>query len=237
MNDSNHQITPHQHKLHEAIVNLSQQRVESNVRLGPNVHGPGEWEEILTVEKIALEDERVKAEIAKLGLPEGTAVISDPWIYGMISGTFAIIPVLTFLGSDGVDDDRRMYQCFLYMRDPNDPSNLDSNHYAFPLAISPVVDCVDLKVVRIDMCPTGADHATKDAQPLWIPPPNEYTPEHQELRTDLKPLNVVQPEGASFKATKVGESGEIIEWQKWSFRVGFNQREGMVLYDVSVIRP
>ena len=126
-----------------------------------------------------------------------------------------------------------MYQCFLYMRDPHDPSNLDSNHYAFPLAISPVVDCADLKVIRIDMCPTGADHASKAAQPSWIPPPNEYTPEHQALRTDLKPLNVVQPEGASFKVTKVGETGEIIEWQKWSFRLGFNQREGMVLYDVS----
>jgi len=34
------------------------------------------------VEKIALEDEAVKAEIAKLKLPEGTVVISDPWIYG-----------------------------------------------------------------------------------------------------------------------------------------------------------
>ena len=110
---------------------------------------------------------------------------------------------------------------------------MDSNHYAFPLAISPVVDCVDLKVIRIDMCPTGADHATKEPQASWIPPPNEYTPEHQSLRTDLKPLNVVQPEGASFKVTKVGETGEIIEWQKWSFRVGFNQREGVVLYDVS----
>ncbi|CAF9907186.1 hypothetical protein IMSHALPRED_005464 [Imshaugia aleurites] len=203
-------------KFHEAIVNLFQQRVESNVRLGPNIHGPGDWEEILLVEKIALEDEGVKAEIAKLDLPQGTAVLCDPWIYG----------------SDGINDDLRMYQCFLYMRDPNDPSNLDSNHYAFPLAISPVVDCVDFKVIRIDMCPTGTDHATKEAQASWLPPPNEYTPEHQNLRTDLKPLNVVQPEGASFKVTKVGETGEIIEWQKWSFRVGFNQREGMVLYDV-----
>ena len=73
-------------KLHEAIVNLSQQKVESNVRLGPHMHGPGDWEEILLVEKIALEDEGVKAEIAKLGLPEDTVVISDPWIYGM--GTY-----------------------------------------------------------------------------------------------------------------------------------------------------
>jgi primary-amine oxidase len=36
------------------------------------------------VEKIALEDEGVKAEIAKLQLPEGTVIISDPWIYGML---------------------------------------------------------------------------------------------------------------------------------------------------------
>ena len=137
-------------------------------------------------------------------------------------------------GSDGIDDDRRMYQCFLYMRDPNDPSNADSNHYAFPLAISPVVDTVTLKVIRIDLCPTGGDLQTKKTQPFpEIPPGNEYTPEHQSLRSDLKPLNVIQPEGASFKVTQSGETGQVIEWQKWSFRVGFNQREGMVLYDVS----
>ncbi|KAL8745704.1 MAG: hypothetical protein Q9190_002175 [Brigantiaea leucoxantha] len=203
-------------KLHESIVNLTLQRVESTVRLPRSQHGPGDTEEILLVEKIALEDEQVRAELAKLKLPEGTPVISDPWIYG----------------SDGVDDERRMYQCFLYMRDPNDPSNLDSNHYAFPLAISPVVDAVELRVIRIDMCPTGLDHTVHEPGPIEIPPPSEYTSEHQDLRQDLKPLNVIQPEGASFRATQVGETGEVIEWQKWTFRVGFNQREGMVLYDV-----
>ena len=34
------------------------------------------------VEKIALEDEGVKAEIAKLQLPEGSVICADPWIYG-----------------------------------------------------------------------------------------------------------------------------------------------------------
>lgn len=72
-------------KLHEAIVNLSRQKVESSVRLGPSIHGPGDAEEIMLVEKIALEDEAVQAEIAKLQLPEGTAVISDPWIYGKLN--------------------------------------------------------------------------------------------------------------------------------------------------------
>ena len=137
------------------------------------------------------------------------------------------------IGSDGIDDDRRMYQCFLYMRHPDDSSHADSNHYALPLAISPVVDTENYTVTRIDFLPTGTDHTVKETEPYKAPPPNEYTPEHQNLRTDLKPLNVIQPEGASFKATKAGETGEVIEWQKWSFRVGFNSREGMVLYDVS----
>lgn len=125
-----------------------------------------------------------------------------------------------------------MYQCFLYMRDPSDPSNLESNHYAFPLTISPVVDTVQWKVIRIDLLPTGSDHSVEEPGPFQIPPGSEYTPEHQKLRTDLKPLNVVQPEGASFRVTEVGETGRVLEWQKWFFRIGFNQREGMVIYDV-----
>ena len=71
-----------QDKLHEAIVNLDQGRVESNVRLPSNIHGPGDAQEIMAVEKLALEDEAVMQEIAKLELPKGTAIISDPWIYG-----------------------------------------------------------------------------------------------------------------------------------------------------------
>ncbi len=49
------------------------------------MHGNGDYEEILLVEKNALEDEGVKAEIAKLKLPEGTVVCADPWIYGTVS--------------------------------------------------------------------------------------------------------------------------------------------------------
>ncbi|KAF2759945.1 hypothetical protein EJ05DRAFT_437265 [Pseudovirgaria hyperparasitica] len=202
-------------KFHEAIVNLTKNLVERNVRLGPNIHANGDGEEIIALERIALEDEAVKAEIAKLQLPEGAVVISDPWIYG----------------ADGVDDDERMYQCFLYMRDPHNPAEADSNHYALPLAISPVISTEHMKVIRIDKLPLGPDSTITDTTPYKIKPPNEYLPEYQQLRTDLKPLNIVQPEGASFTVTEQGTSA-VLEWQKWSFRVGFNQREGMVLYDV-----
>ena len=119
------------------------------------------------------------------------------------------------------------------MRDPANPNDADSNHYAFPLAISPVLDATSMKVVRIDTLPMGQGLETRPTSKAKIHPPSEYTLDYQPLRKDLKPLNVVQPEGTSFRATKVGETGEIIEWQKWFFRIGFNQREGMVLYDVS----
>ena len=71
-----------QDKFHEAIINLSNSRIEHHVRLGPNTHGNGDTEEIKLFEKAALEDEGVKAEIAKLRLPEGTVIVCDPWIYG-----------------------------------------------------------------------------------------------------------------------------------------------------------
>jgi primary-amine oxidase len=58
----------------------------------------------------------------------------------------------------------------------------------------------------------------------------EYIPRlvpGQRLRSDVKPLEIVQPEGASFTL-----EGNLLRWQKWSLRVGFNYREGLVLHTV-----
>jgi len=43
-------------------------------------------------------------------------------------------------------------------------------------------------------------------------------------------LHVVQPNGPSFR---VDSSTNQVEWQNWSFQVGFNYREGLVLHNVS----
>lgn len=126
-----------------------------------------------------------------------------------------------------------MFQAFLYIRNPEYSQDPNSNHYACPLAFSPVIDVVTQKVIRIDGMPTGNGLEVRKTKPMKLPKGNEYMPEYQKLRTDVKPLSVVQPEGASFKVTTVGETGQIVEWQKWRFRLGFNQREGMVMYDVS----
>ena len=119
----------------------------------------------------------------------------------------------------------------MYMRNADRADEPDSNHYALPLPISPVVNAATMEVIRIDYMPTGKDN-TVDKDKPWKPQPsNEYIPEAQQLRKDLKPLTVSQPEGASFTVTQEGTS-QVLHWQKWVFRVGFNTREGMVLYDV-----
>lgn len=121
----------------------------------------------------------------------------------------------------------------MFMRDPANSSEADSNHYAFPLPFSPVVDATTRKVVRVDILPTGIDEETGEILPWVSQPPNEYIPEAQaSLRDDVKPLQIVQPEGVGYRVETLGESGYKISWQKWTFQVGFNQREGMVLYDV-----
>ena len=44
-------------------------------------------------------------------------------------------------------------------------------------------------------------------------------------RQDLKPVEITQPEGASFTV-----DGHEVRWQKWRFQVGFTPREGLVLH-------
>lgn len=63
-------------------MDLTSGRVVHNVLLGPFLHANGDGDEIVAIEKVALADAGVQAAIAKLELPEGTVVISDPWIYG-----------------------------------------------------------------------------------------------------------------------------------------------------------
>lgn len=116
-----------------------------------------------------------------------------------------------FPGADGVDDDARMWQCFMYLRDPLNSSDADSNHYALPLSISPVIDGSKMEVIRIDHLPTGKDNTISEPKPWKSQPGNEYVPEYQKLRTDLKPLQVVQLEGASFSVAAQGTSN-VIEW-------------------------
>jgi primary-amine oxidase len=172
-------------------------------------HGNVDFHEVGAVEELTMKDPRVIAEIAKLKLPDHLYVIPEAWIFG----------------SDGVADHQRQYQVYMFV---GEKSNPDSNHYARPLCFSPIVDTVSMKVTKIDYLPKGPNHETSETQPWVYKGPNEYVPEALNIRKDLKPLQVTQPEGTSYSI----DSENVLRWQKWHLRVCFNYREGLFLRDV-----
>ena len=74
--------------------------------------------------------------------------------------------------------------------------------------------CVDLGVV-----------------PLPDDPGSYYPEDNEPHRHDLKPLDIVQPDGVSYAI-----DGNLLTWQKWSMRVSMDALEGLVLHQVGVRR-
>lgn len=104
-------------------------------------------------------------------------------------------------------------------------SHGDSNHYAYPLDI-----CVemsgDLTVKRILSLPLGEHDRVGLLSEVGVKPfdrrkihgSSEYHPDLvSEHRTTTKSYQVAQPDGPSFQV-----SGNLLTWEKWRFRVGFN---------------
>ena len=69
-----------------------------------------------------------------------------------------------------------------------------------------------------------------DHGPVSLPQQHaRYFPaDHEPLRTDLKPLEITQPEGPSFTV-----DGNLVRWGRWSLRIGFDPHEGVVLHQVT----
>lgn len=191
---------------------------------------------LLTLLSTALKDCDLAEEICKSsievqaalkerhGVEDMGRIAADPWSVHLADEQ----DVAMTTGKDGTGPPRRLVQTFLYQR--VDGENIEDNHYAHPIDILPVVDLNSQTVVRID----GLDR---------LPPPEipqESVNYHRDLlktnsylqtkwRSDaLKALNITQPDGPSFTVT----DGNLVQWQGWSMRVGFNYREGLVLHDV-----
>ncbi len=48
-------------------------------------------------------------------------------------------------------------------------------------------------------------------------------------RTSLRPIEITQPDGPSFTV-----DGDLVSWEGWQFRVGFDAREGLVLHQLGI---
>lgn len=157
--------------------------------------------------------------MAEFELPEGFEVIVEPWPYG---------------GPDLDEDNKRYFQGLIFASDAR-TKNADTNFYAYPIPLIPVMDAKTKEIIRIDRLATGGKgdsmtgqtHAKKVLDHCAT---SEYVPEllPNGTRKDLKALNVLQPDGPSFSV----KDESLVEWQKWRFRVTFNPREGAVIHDV-----
>ncbi|KAF7547660.1 hypothetical protein G7046_g8932 [Stylonectria norvegica] len=215
-------ITTHEHVYTHAVINVQEGKVVSNTIAEASAQPYFVVAEFAIFQNACVASQLFKDAMAEFSLPEGFDVTIDPWPYG---------------GTDDADDPPRYMQGLVFARDTS-KNSLDSNHYAYPIPIIPVMDWVTRQVVRVDRLATGGSQDGLQAEVRSDTPkklfqnskPAEYAPEllDQPLRQDLKPLNVVQPEGASFKVHPDG----LIEWQKWRFRLTFTPREGAVLHDV-----
>lgn len=109
----------------------------------------------------------------------------------------------------------------------------DANYYAHPLDVCAEVS-EKLSVLRVYRLPTkpgdkiNQEKKQYDRRKMHPAVTSEYHPGlRPNPRTTTKPYLVVQPEGPSFHI-----EGNLLTWEKWSLRVGFNYREGLTLHDI-----
>jgi primary-amine oxidase len=186
-------------KTYEAVVDLGDRTVTS-------------WQHIPDVQPNIMADELAECEAAvkanpefqeilrKRGITDLDLVMVDPWA----------------VGNFDIEEEKgiRLSRALVWLR-----SSPHSNGYAKPLdGVVPVVDLNKMEVLKIE-----------DFGTATIPPePGEYASEFiPQFRTDIKPLEIIQPKGASFTVR-----GHLVRWQKWQFRIGFTPREGVVLYTI-----
>ncbi len=95
----------------------------------------------------------------------------------------------------------------------------DPNPYARPIGrLIAVIDLSSMEVVRVD------DHgALPLPQQAWDYRDGGGAP----YRDDLREIEITQPDGPSFTL-----EGRELRWQRWRLRVGFSNREGLVLHEI-----
>jgi primary-amine oxidase len=184
----------------EAIISITQQSIVS-WKVVEGVQPGIVLDEFIECENAVKAHPEFQEALRKRGITDPSLVMVDPWSAGNYG----------FEDEEGV----RLSRALCWVRE-----SVTDNGYARPIdGVVIVVDLNKMEVIRVE-----------DYGVMPLPPkPGNYTPEFvKEYRKDLKPLEITQPEGASFQV-----NGHEISWQKWKMRVGFTPREGLVLYTVT----
>ncbi|MGQ3383424.1 primary-amine oxidase [Glutamicibacter sp. TV12E] len=186
----------------DITVSLDSGQIESQreIEVGKDGQVPVLLEEFDTVEKILATDEGWIEALAKRGLTPSQVRVAP-----LSAGVF------DYENEEG----KRLLRGLGFVQ--NSPED-----HAWAHPIDRLVAFVDLENQRVDRL--------IDDGPVPVPEINgNYTdPQvHGELRTDVKAIEITQPEGASFTV-----EGNHLSWLGWDLRVGFDAREGLVLHQI-----
>jgi primary-amine oxidase len=136
-----------------------------------------------------------------------------------ISDMSLVRPCPLSAGSFGFDGEqgRRMLRVLSFL------SHRDEDHcWAHPIdGVVAYVDLTEKRVLQLvdhAQLPIPQEEGNFD-DPTYVGP----------QRTTLKRIEITQPDGVSFRV-----EGDVVLWEGWSFRLGFDQREGLILYQLSL---
>lgn len=183
---------------YEVTVSLAEGRVTS-WRLVEGVHPLADVVELGEAEELLRLDPTFQSALARRGVTDFDTVQVDAWPAGHFG--------------DPDEGRRRLARGVAFIRPHG-----EENEWAHP--VDGVIGFVDLnrgQVLRVD------DHGV-----VPIPPESGDFGRHENVRTDLKPLEITQPQGPSFTV-----DGNVVEWQRWRIHVGFTPREGLVLSQIA----
>ncbi|MGA5545966.1 primary-amine oxidase [Mycobacterium sp. NPDC051198] len=191
---------------YKGVVSLTDDRVE-NFDHVPGVQANFTVDEFVECDEVLRRHPDVIAALARRGITDLDNVFMDTWTYGD-----AVAPPEY--------RDRRIGWSDTWYKQA-----AGANPYAHPVSgLHCVIDINSMEVLRVE------DDGSSEKPDVM----GEYVPHHipERIRAawrrdPLKPLDITQPEGPSFTL-----DGNLLRWQNWSLRIGFNHREGMTLHTV-----
>jgi primary-amine oxidase len=203
----------------EAVVSLTEGRVV-DYAFREGVQAPISFEEFMACEDVVRRDPEWQAAMRLRGVEDFSLAMVDPW-------------AASYTGPQDAPETRRIARPLTWVRsEPGD------HGYARPIeGLVCVVDLDRMQVVEV------IDHGVVPLPPKagnYVPEmmaKGNNVPDLTALREDVKPIEITQPQGASFTV-----DGHHVRWQKWDLHVGFNAREGLVLHrvgyeDNATLRP
>ncbi len=163
-------------------------------------------EEFIACEETVKANAEWREALTERGVENPDRAMVDPWSVG-----HEFIP-------EDVDRSKRLAHGLTFLR-PDEESGDEG--YAKPVTgLHTFVDLDRMEVVKV------LDYGPPDEDDPFPPEGMAYREGEREFR-DQTAYNVDQPDGPSWSV-----EGRKLEWQGWHMRIGWTQREGLVLHEI-----